>query len=54
MYGNRDGRLVVTIGVDDLVIVDTSDVLLVCHKDQAQKIRKIVDGLKNSKNERYI
>ena len=54
VYGNRDERLVVTIGVDDLIIVDAGDVLLVCHKDQAQKVRLIVDGLKNTDNEKYL
>lgn len=54
VYGNRDERLVVTIGVDDLIIVDTGDVLLVCHKDQAQKVRMIVDELKNTENEKYL
>ena len=54
VYGNRGERLVVTIGVDDLIIVDTGDVLLVCHKDQAQKVRMIVDGLKNTENEKYL
>ena len=39
-------RLLVTIGVQDLVIVDTGDVLLVCHKDQAQQVRQIVSLLK--------
>ena len=54
VYGNRGERLVVTIGVDDLIVVDTGDVLLVCHKDQAQKVRMIVDGLKSTKNEKYL
>jgi mannose-1-phosphate guanylyltransferase len=54
VYGNNTDRLVVTIGVDDLIVVDTSDVLLVCHKDHAQKVRKVVDDLKKSKRDRYI
>ncbi len=41
-------RLVVTIGVSDLVVVDTGDVLLICPKDQAQKVRQIVDHLKKA------
>ena len=53
VYGNRGERLVVTIGVDDLIIVDSGDVLLVCHKDQAQKVRKVVDYLKESNLEQY-
>jgi mannose-1-phosphate guanylyltransferase len=54
VYGNRDDRLVVTIGVDDLIIVDSGDVLLVCHKDQAQKVRKVVDSLRNPEKEKYL
>lgn len=53
VYVNQEHRLIVTIGVDDLVVVDTGDVLLVCRKDQAQKVRLVVDQLKK-KGEHYI
>ena len=46
VYVNQEHRLIVTIGVEDLVVVDTGDVLLVCRKDQAQKVRHIVSQLK--------
>jgi mannose-1-phosphate guanylyltransferase len=46
VYVNQEHRLIVTIGVDNLVVVDTGDVLLVCHKDQAQRVRTVVDQLK--------
>ena len=46
VYVNQENRLVVTIGVEGLVVVDTDDVLLVCPKDQAQKVRQVVDKLK--------
>ena len=39
-------KVVATLGVKDLVIVDTPDALLVAHKDSAQKVKKIVDTLK--------
>lgn len=54
IYGNNGDRLLVTIGVDDLIVVDTGDVLLVCHKDHAQKVRNVVEKLKNQKKENYI
>jgi mannose-1-phosphate guanylyltransferase len=54
VYGNHDRKLVVTIGVDDLIIVDAGDVLLVCKKDQAQKVRQAVMNLKNSERESYL
>lgn len=47
VYVNQEHRLIVTIGVEDLVVVDTGDVLLVCRKDQAQKVRQIVNQLKD-------
>ena len=46
VYSPSAERLVVTIGVKDLVVVDTGDVLLVCHKDEAQKVRQVVKILK--------
>jgi mannose-1-phosphate guanylyltransferase len=41
-------RLVAAVGVSDLVIVDTKDVTLVCHKDAAQKVRELVRRLEQS------
>jgi mannose-1-phosphate guanylyltransferase / mannose-6-phosphate isomerase len=39
-------KIVATVGVKDLVVVDTPDALLVAHKSHAQKIKLIVDALK--------
>ena len=47
VYGENSDRLVVTIGVEDLIIVDTGDVLLVCTRDQAQDVRQAVKRLKD-------
>lgn len=47
IYVNQPHRLIVTIGVEDLVLVDTGDVLLVCRKDQAQRVRQVVAHLKD-------
>ena len=48
IYVAQEHRLIVTIGMEDLIVVDTGDVLLVCHKDQAQDVRKIVNQLRES------
>ncbi len=45
VYVNQEHRLIVTIGVEDLIVVDTGDVLLVCRKDQAQRVRQVVNYL---------
>jgi mannose-1-phosphate guanylyltransferase len=39
-------RRVVTIGLEDMVIVDTDDVLLVSRRDRAQEVRSVVEQLK--------
>jgi len=46
VYGDKSPRLVVTIGAEDLIIVDTGDVLLVCKRDQTQDVRQAVKKLK--------
>lgn len=35
-------RLVATIGLEGMVIVDTEDALLVCSKEREQEVRTIV------------
>lgn len=54
VYSNDNQRLVVTIGVDDMVLVDTGDVLLVCKSDQAQKVRDVVEHLKKHRQDKYL
>jgi mannose-1-phosphate guanylyltransferase len=49
-----DRRLIATIGVENLIIVDSGNVLLVCHKDKAQSVREIVQILKQSGRENYL
>jgi mannose-1-phosphate guanylyltransferase/mannose-6-phosphate isomerase len=48
------GRLVVTIGVSDTIVVDTPDVVLVCAADRAQEVRAIVDRLAQAKEDEYL
>ncbi len=47
-------RLTVAIGVEDMVIVDTDDVLLVCHKSRTQDVKQVVDYLKENGSEAYL
>ena len=45
-YVHADHRLVALVGTQDLVVVETSDAVLVAHKDKAQDVKKIVEALK--------
>lgn len=48
-------RLVATIGVSNLVIVDTRDVLLVCPRERSQEVRAVVEQLKQRRGgENYL
>ena len=52
IYGNN--RLVATIGASDLVVVDTDDVLLICSRDRAQDVKKIVEKLRTNGGTKYL
>ena len=54
VYGSSNERLIVTIGVDNMIIVDTDDILLVCKSDQSQSVRDIVEHLKKHRQEKYL
>ncbi len=52
LYGGK--RVLATIGLKDLVVVDTDDATLVCKKTEAQKVGKIVDELKKRGSEAHL
>jgi mannose-1-phosphate guanylyltransferase len=39
-------RLVATIGLEGLIVVDTGDALLICRKEASQRVREVVDALR--------
>jgi mannose-1-phosphate guanylyltransferase len=43
VFGN--GRMVALVGVDNVIVVDTPDAILVCRRDRAQDVRRVVDEL---------
>ena len=47
-------RLAVAIGVEDVVVVDSGDVLLVCHKDRTQDVKQVVNYLRENGNSEYL
>jgi mannose-1-phosphate guanylyltransferase / mannose-6-phosphate isomerase len=44
-YIRGEHRMVAAIGVKDLVIVETADAVLVAHRDQSERVKKIVERL---------
>ena len=47
-------RPLAVVGARDLVVVDAGDAILVCPKDRAQDVRKVVDELTRRKLGRYL
>ncbi len=47
-------RLVAALGLENMVIVDTEDVILICPKERAQDVKKLVDRLRQEGRTRYL
>lgn len=47
-------KLIATIGLDNVVIVETGDAVLVCDKNRAQDVKKIVELLEEQGKEQYL
>ncbi|RMH77902.1 MAG: mannose-1-phosphate guanylyltransferase, partial [Calditrichaeota bacterium] len=45
-YVYSPDKTVALVGVEDLIVVDTGDAILVCHKSAAQDVKEVVDELK--------
>jgi mannose-1-phosphate guanylyltransferase len=53
VYNYEDGKLVVTVGVEGMIVVNTEDAVLVVHKDQIPLVKKIVNGFEGTELEKY-
>jgi len=53
-FVQADSRLVATLGVEDLVIVETKDAVLVAHKNQVQDVKKLVERIKADNRHEHL
>ncbi|WP_283597203.1 mannose-1-phosphate guanylyltransferase/mannose-6-phosphate isomerase [Photobacterium phosphoreum] len=53
-YIYSQNKLVATVGVEDLIVVETKDAVLVAHKDKVQEVKGIVEQLKASNRDEYL
>lgn len=54
LYGTDNGKLIATLGVEDLIIAQTDDCVLVCDKRRAQDVKLFVEKLTGSEDERFL
>lgn len=52
IYG--DNRLVALVGVTDFIVVNTPDAMIVCPKDRAQDVKKVVEVLEQQGRSEYL
>lgn len=53
-YIRSGDRLVATVGVDDLMVVDTQDAVLIAHKEKSQGVKDVVQFLKSKGHEAAV
>lgn len=54
IYGPNNKKIVATAGLRGMIIVDTGDALLVCPKEKAGEVKKLVEKLKEQKKNEYL
>jgi len=52
-YVHSEDRVIATVGVEDLIIVDTPDAVLVAHRDHLQRVKEVVVELKARGHDAY-
>jgi mannose-1-phosphate guanylyltransferase len=52
IYGGK--RLIATIGLDKMIVVETDDSILVCPKDRAQDVKRVVELLRAEGKDKYL
>jgi mannose-1-phosphate guanylyltransferase len=53
-FVHSSGRLVAALGLSGMVVIETADAVLVCPKERAQEVKKIVEKLRSEGREQYL
>jgi mannose-1-phosphate guanylyltransferase len=54
VYSTVAGKLIATVGVNNLLIVDTGDALLICDRARNQDVKKVVEQLRAEKQDQLL
>ncbi|MBN2013244.1 mannose-1-phosphate guanylyltransferase [candidate division KSB1 bacterium] len=47
-------KMVAVVGLDDVVVVETDDAVLVCHRNAAQEVKDVVEHLQKKEKNQYL
>ncbi len=51
---HANSRLIAILGINDMIVVDTNEILLICPKNRSQEVKKIVERLKEEGQKEYL
>src|SRR5690606_28633422 len=51
---HANGRLVALVGVDDMIVVDTDEIVMIAPKNRSQDVKKLVERLKEEDKKEYL
>lgn len=54
VYNDSDKKIVTTIGLDGMIVVNTDDTILILHKDNAHKVKDLVKKLEDNGYDKYL
>jgi len=54
IFNKGNGRLIATIGLEDMVVVDTEDAVLICPMEREQEVREIVEQLEREEGGKWL
>lgn len=54
VVSENTGKLIALIGVENLIVIETEDALLICSRDQTQKVKELVNQLKEKGANAYL
>ncbi len=54
IHQTNSGKIIATVGLESMIVVDTPDALLICPKARSQDVKKIVQELKDKKKLQYL
>jgi len=51
---HTDGRLVALVGVNDMIVIDTDEIIMIAPKSRSQDVKKLVERLKEEGKKEYL
>ena len=54
VYNEEQGKLVATVGLDGVVVVNTKDAMIICPKDRVPEVKKLLQKIEEAGKQQYL